>query len=233
MAWLRARVTTQRLVLPASLLAWLGCVFTFTGSMAIFLAEVRAAFERLATNLTAARICEPARYIFHHLLATQALLLGQERTLRASIGVGMTVMRRLRMTTRLRSLTWERTRRWLCAAWLRRIQDGSPAITRNLLEDRLSTGVASTFMAELGTGVSSAFQRPTTNPCANMLRLDIFIERTKMGLEFLAQRLTLNGFLFSRAASLSTGVPTTMQGCLALAEALRRMNIALVTNTHG
>lgn len=232
MAWLCARMTAQRLTLPARLLTRLGCVLALTRPVAILPAKMRAAFERLATNLAAARIYEPTRYIFHYLLAAQTILLGQEWALGASIGIGVAVVRRLRMTTGLRSLAWEGARRWLCAAWLRRIQDGSPAVTRNLLEDRLSTGIACAFVAELGAGVSSAFQRSTTDPGADMLCLDIFVKRAEMGLELLAHSLTLNSLLFSRAASLSTGVSTTMQGCLALTEALGRLNIALVANTH-
>lgn len=201
--------------------------------MTIFLAKVRAAFERLTANLTAARICEPARYIFHHLLAAQALLLGQERTLWASIGIGMAVMRRLWMAARLGPLAWERTWRWLCAAWLWRIQDRSSTVTRDLLEDCLSTSVTCAFVTELRAGVPSAFQRSTANPRADMLCLDIFVKRSKMRLELLAQSLPLDGLLFTRAASLSTSVSTTMQCCLALAEALRRLDIALVANTHG
>lgn len=51
--------------------------------MAILLAKVGAAFERLATSLATTRICEPAGHIFHHPLAAQTLLLRQKWALRA------------------------------------------------------------------------------------------------------------------------------------------------------
>lgn len=232
MARLHATMTTQSLALSASLLTGLGRIFTFSWPVAILFAEMGAAHEWLTANLTAARICEPARHVFHHPLAAQALLLSQEWALGTRIRARVAIVSRLRMATRLGPFTGERARRRLRATWLGRVQDRSSAVTRDLFEDCLSAGIASALVAEFRACVSSAFQRPTTNPRANVLCLDILVERTKMGLELAPHRLTLNGLLFSGTASLSTGVAATMQGCLALAETLGRLDIALVADTQ-
>lgn len=179
-------MTTQTLALPARLLTRLGCVFAFARSMAILLAKMRAAFQRLPTNLTATRIGEPARHIFHDLLTTQTFLLGEERALGTSVGVSVAVMCSLRVTARLGPLAWERAWRRLSATWLWRIQDGSSAVARNLLKDCFSTGIAGALVAELRACVSSAFQRSTTNSCANMLGFNFLVKWAKMGLELLA-----------------------------------------------
>lgn len=186
MAWLCTGVATQSLALSASLLTWLRCVFALAGSMAIFLAEMGATFKRLTTDLTTACIYEPTRHIFHHLLTTKTVLLSQEWTLRTSVGTGMAIMRRLRVTTRLWPLTRERARWWLSTAWLWRIQDGSSAITRNLLEDGFSTGIARALVAELWACMSSAFQRSIAHPRANMFCFNVLVERAKVRFELLA-----------------------------------------------
>lgn len=233
MALLGARVAAQRLGLSTRLLARLIRVFTFTRSMAILFAIMRTTFQKCAANLTATGVCKPARYIFHHPLTTQTLFLGQERTLGTRLLISVAVMRSLRMSTRLGTCTRERARRRLRATWLRWIQNRSAAVARNLLKDRFSTGIASALVAELRACMSSAFQQSTTDPGANVLCLDIFVRRAEMRLQFPAEGLSFNGLLFSGAASLITSVTTTVQSSLALAEALRRVDIALVTDTHG
>jgi hypothetical protein len=100
-------VTTQSFGLSASLLTGLRRIFAFTWAMTILLAEMRAALERLTARLAATSICEPARHVFHHLLATQAFLFGEEWTFWTAICIDMAVMSRLRMTARLRSATRE------------------------------------------------------------------------------------------------------------------------------
>ena len=76
MACLGARMTAQRLELSTGLLARLGGVFALTTSMTVSLAEMRTAFQALTADLTAARICKPARYVFQYPLAAQTFLFG-------------------------------------------------------------------------------------------------------------------------------------------------------------
>lgn len=154
--------------------------------MAIFLAEMRTAFKWLTTDLAAACICEPARHVFHHLLTAETLLLGQERALRTSVGIGMAVVRRLGMTTRLWSLTGKKARWRLSTAWLWWIENGSSAVTRNLLENCFSTGIACALVAEFWACMSSAFQRSITHPGANMLCLNVLLEGAEVRFELLA-----------------------------------------------
>jgi hypothetical protein len=88
-------------------------------------------------------------------------------------------------------------------------------------------------VAKLRACMSSAFQQSTTDPGANVLCLDIFVARAKMRLEFSAESLSFDSLLFPWAASFSTSVTTTVQGGLALAEALGRADITLVTDAHS
>jgi hypothetical protein len=71
-AWMAA----DRLVLSTGLSTWFGCVFAILRTMAILPAEMRATFERLPTQLSAACIGQPARDVFQYPLAAQARLLG-------------------------------------------------------------------------------------------------------------------------------------------------------------
>lgn len=112
------------------------------------------------------------------------------------------------------------------------MQDRSPAVTRDLFENRLPAGVARPLVADLRTRVSSAFQRPTTHSCTDMFRLHIFVARTKVRPQLPSHSLSFKGLLLSRAAPLSTRVSTTVQACFALAETLRFLDSALVANRH-
>lgn len=123
------------------------------------------------------------------------------------------------MTTSLWTLAWETASRWLCATWLRWVEYRSSAITRDLLKHRLSASVTSTLMAEFGTCVSSAFQRPTTHPSADVFRFDILFGRAKVRSELATRSLTLVRSLLSRAASISARVTTTVEVSLALTRA--------------
>lgn len=221
-------MATERLGLATRLLAGLGGVFAFTRTMTVFPTGVRAAFEWLPAYLTAARICQPAGHIFQHLLAALALLLRQEWALRTAFVVGMAVVRGLGVTAWLRAFTLERASRWLRATRLERKQDRASAITRDLLEDRFPAGVAGTLVTELRAGVSPAFQRSTTNPGADMLCLDVFVNGTKVWFELAASSLAFNGPLFSGTASFRASVATAMQSRFAYAETLRRLHIALM-----
>lgn len=68
MALLSARMAADGLVLSTSLSARFSCVLAILRAMTVFPAEVRAAFERLSTNLSTARICEPTRNILQDTL---------------------------------------------------------------------------------------------------------------------------------------------------------------------
>ncbi|KAJ5204275.1 uncharacterized protein N7498_005154 [Penicillium cinerascens] len=116
--------------------------------------------------------------------------------------------------------------------WLTTRMTATGIFTRNLLKDRFATGIARTLVTEFRACVSSAFQHSTTYPSADVFRLNILIERTKVRLELATKSLALNGLLFSRAASLGARMTATMQGGLALAETLGMLNITLVTDAH-
>lgn len=67
-AWLRARVPTP-LLLPARLPAGALHILTPAWPVARHLAPVRAAAQLPATDLAAARLCEPARLVLEHVFA--------------------------------------------------------------------------------------------------------------------------------------------------------------------
>lgn len=81
--------------------------------------------------------------------------------------------------------------------------------------------------------MSATFQRPTTDPSADMFSLDILFGRAKVRLELSTGSLALNCSLFTRAASLGTGMAPTVQTCLTLAETLGWIDVTLVADTHG
>lgn len=232
MAGVGARVTTKRLGLPTRLLARLGRVLAFLRPMAIFLTEMGTALEGLAADLTTARVCQPARHIFQHPLAAQARLFGQERALRTVVLVRVAVMRALGVTTGLGPLTWESARRRLRATGLRRKQDRSSTITRDLLEDCFSAGVACTLVAEFRACVAFAFQRSTTDSRTDVLCFDILVNGTEVRLKFAPRSLTINCGLFPGAASLSARVAATVQSRFANPEALGWFGVALVADAN-
>ena len=178
--------------------------------MTVLPAEMRATLEQLPAYLTAACICQPAGHVFQHPLSAQTRLLRQEWTLRTVLLVCVAGMCRLRMAASLRTLTGEVASRWLCTTRLRRIQNRSSAITRNLFEHCLPAGIASTLMANLRTCVPSAFQHPATYASADMLRFDVLISRAEMRPEFTTRSLALVGPLLSRTTPFSACVSTTV-----------------------
>ena len=110
------------------------------------------------------------------------------------------------------------------------MQDRSTAVTRNLLEDSLSAGVAGPLVTDLRACVPSAFQHTATDPGTDMLSLKVLITWPQMRFELPADSLTLDGLLLAGTASLSAGVTATVQAGLANAEALRRFHLALRTH---
>lgn len=232
MTLFRTRVMAQTLALTTSLGARLVCIFALPWPMAVFLTEMRAALERRTAYLTTTSVCEPTRYIFHYPFSTKTLLVCKEWTFGTSFIIGMAIMCRLRMTTRLWPLTGTRAWRGLRATWQRRIQNRSSTVARDFIKNCLSACVAWALVAELRAGMSSAFQHSTAYPRANVFSFNFLLGRTKMRLEFPAGSLTLNRHLLSRAASFSACMSSAMQSCLALPEALRRIKAALMTDTH-
>ncbi|KAI9042304.1 uncharacterized protein KD926_005804 [Aspergillus affinis] len=112
------------------------------------------------------------------------------------------------------------------------MQDRSTAVTRDLLEDRLPASIAWSFMANLRAGVPSAFQQTAANPSANMFGLHIFITRTEMRFELPPQSLALHCLLLPRTASICTCMTSAVKSGLAGSETLRRLDCALVTDSH-
>lgn len=110
------------------------------------------------------------------------------------------------------------------------MQDRSTAVTRDLLENSLSAGVAWPLVTDLRTCVPSAFQHTATDPGTDMLSLKVLVTRSQMGFELPADSLTLDSFLLAGTASLSARMTATVQAGLADAEALRRFHLSLGTN---
>ena len=75
MTLLGARMAADGLVLSTSLGARFSCILAILGAMAILATEVRAALERLSTDLSTTSICQPTRHILQNTLAAQARLL--------------------------------------------------------------------------------------------------------------------------------------------------------------
>ena len=170
-------MTTRFLWLPTHLLTMHESIFTISRSMTKLLATVRTAFQLLATNQTAKHVRSPARLVFQSLLAAQASLLCQKRTLRTRFIIQMASMRNLRMTTRLWPVTGKGAWWWSCAAWQWCLQDRATTFARNIFEDCFVTTVARAFVAQVGTGMVAAFQTAPTNPCAYMFCLDSMVNK--------------------------------------------------------
>lgn len=225
-------MATQSLALPTRLLTRLSRILAITGSMTVLLARMRAALERFVANLTAPNIHQPARLILHRPFAAQTHLLGQEWTFRAVLVVCVTVVLCLGMAAGFGPFARERTRWRLRPAGQWRVQDRSPAVTRDLFENRLPAGVARPLVADLRTRVSSAFQRPTTYSCADMFCLHVFVAWAEVRPQLPPHGLSLKGLLLSGTTPLSTRVSTTVQACFALAETLWLLESTLVTNSR-
>ena len=142
--WVAARL----LWLTTRLLAWLPiCVFALAGTMALSTACVNPASKLSAADLAASDISQPARLIFHSLLAAHTTLLHEERTLGARFVIQMAIVGDLRMTARLGSCAWIPARRRLGTAWQRRLQNSSSAVAAELVKDGLPARVACTLVA--------------------------------------------------------------------------------------
>ena len=111
-------VTTCLLWLTTGLLAGLSIsVLALAGTMTLSTTHVDPAAKLSATDLAAPDISQPARLIFHGLLAAHATLLHKERTLWTRLVVQVTVVGDLRMTAGLGSCARIPTWRGLRTAW--------------------------------------------------------------------------------------------------------------------
>lgn len=224
-------MAAKTLGLPASLLAGRNCILAISRAMTLFLARMGAALQRFATYQTAPRIGQPARLVLQHALPAETFLLRQERALGAAFLVGMAVVRGLRVPARLGPLAVERAGRRFRAAGQRWMQHGSPAITRDLLEDSFPAGTAASLVAQVGARMLLTFEYASADSGTDVFRLDFVvcpvgnIERLQLSL----RRLALKCLVLPRTAALSTRVPATVHSGLAHTETLRRFFLSLVT----
>lgn len=116
-------MTTQGLRFPASLLTRLVGVLALAASMAVLSAVMGTTLQKRTADLATASIRKPTWHVFHHLLATQTILLGQEWALGTSFLVQVAVMCSLRVTARLGTGTGEWARGWFGTTRLRWVED--------------------------------------------------------------------------------------------------------------
>lgn len=166
------RMTTDTQFLAASLLAGL---FAFTTAVALLLALVYAALQGTTTDLAAANFAEPTRLVLDNILAAQAGLGRQVRALWAVFLVTVTIVADLRVTAALWPLTRESAWRRPSTTRERRLQHSPAAIAADLVEDRISTSTARTFVTKLLAAVLwvAAFQLATARARANVLCLKV------------------------------------------------------------
>lgn len=162
-------MTADSLGLSARLLTLTSSnVLAFAWPVARFPTKVRATLQFLSTNLTAACILQPALNVLQILLAAHAALLDQEGTFWAVFIVEMTVVLNLRMSACLWTVALITTRRWLGAAWQRRLEGSAATVAVYFVKDGFSARTAGTFMAELLAKVIAALERATTWTCTNV-----------------------------------------------------------------
>lgn len=234
MAKILVGVAANLLGLATRLLTSLAvCILALSRSMARLAAKVRAASELVATNLTATDILEPTLLILEGLLPTHAPLLHKKRAFRTSLIILVAVVRHLRMTACLCSLTGVTARWWPRSARKRRMQDRTATATANLVENCLTTCTAWTFVAKLLTNMCTAFQQTTTLSSADVLGFKHIFNRSRCGVKrtlLALAALTLCGFALAGATSLIAAVSATVQQRPANSHALRRLIATLVTD---
>lgn len=85
--------------------------------MALSTTRVDSAAKLSAADFAASNIFQPARLIFHGLLAAHTTLLHKKWALRTCFVVQVTIVGDLRMTAGLGSRAWIPAWRWLGTAW--------------------------------------------------------------------------------------------------------------------
>lgn len=176
-------MTAKSLCLPASLPARRNRILAISRSMTVFQTRMGAALQRFAAHQTAPRVCQPARLVLQHPLPAETCLLRQERALGTALLVGMAIVRSLRVPAGLGSLALESAWRWLRATWQRRMKNGSPTVTRDLLEDGFSASPAASLVAQVGTGMLLAFKRPSADSGTDVFRLYVIVGRAVRGIQ--------------------------------------------------
>lgn len=139
MAGLRARMATELLCLAAGLLARPGGILAVSRPVAGLLARVGATLQRFSADQSASHVRQPAWLILEPLLPAETFLLRQEGALGTTLVVRVAVVGGLRVAAGLGPFALKPTRRRFRAAWERRIQNRSSAVTGDLFEDRLPT----------------------------------------------------------------------------------------------
>jgi len=223
---------TDLLGLAAWLLADLAIgIFAFSCSMARLPTEVVPTSKTFAADLSTPDVVQPALLILQRFLPAHTPSLDKERASRTVLAIQMTSVRNLRMTTRLRPMTWVPARWWLGTTRQRWHQNCATTIAGNLLENGFSAGTAGTFVAQLFTKVVAALQGSSTLSSTDVLSFDPIIGRACSGMEWslLASACEpLDSLPLSRTAMLLARVPAAVQIGPANATALRLCLLALV-----
>lgn len=189
-------------------------ILTLPSAMARFPTEVGATFEYFPTDIAATDVSEPAWLVLQSFLAAHAPLLAQEGAFRTWVVVLMTIVGNLWMTASFWSLASVPTRGRLCTAGKRRLKDCPATVAIDLLKDCLSARSAGTLMAQLLANVVAALERSPALASANVLCFKTVINRASSRMErslLFLRRLTLNSFALTRAATLFTPMPATVE----------------------
>lgn len=173
---LLTRMSTRLLRLSALLLAMLMGIFTISRLMACLSAVMKSTFKWLAANQPTRNISSPTRLILQRLLPALTFLLRQERTFWAILFLWMATVLDLGMTTILHSGTRKVARRWLSAAWQRRLEHCSPACTGYVIKECFFAAPARAPVTEVLTIMVPTFELSTTRACTNMLGFDLIVQ---------------------------------------------------------
>lgn len=195
--------------------------------MTRLLARMRAALQTLPTWETAPNFPKPAGLILQGLLAAQTRFLDEEWAFWARYIVRVAVMLNLGMSAWPWPGAVKATLRGVSPTWLWRVQDSPSTRTAYLLEDGLQTGRTRPFVTQLLTIVLSTFQQPSAHPGAEVLVLNILVERSQFLLA--PRRLPLGCLLLSWTAVLTTLMTPTAQLGPASSKAFWLLNITLMT----
>lgn len=201
-------------------------VFTFARTVTLLSTCVSAALELLTTRQTAASPLEPARPVLHPLLAADARLLYQERTLGTVDIVRMAVVLHRGVSAGRCSSAVEAALRGPGSARLRGLQDSPAAGTADLLEDGFEAAWAGPSMANLRTLVSSTLQCPAAYAEADVFRLNLI--RSLLLSMLPPSSLSLHCLLLPCTAALSTLVATAVELGLADLETHRSRDLSLM-----
>lgn len=209
-------------------------IFTLAIAMTRLSAEVRAALELSATDLSTTDVLQPALLVLETLLATHTALFDKERASGTALIVHMTIVLDLRMTACLGTIALEATWWRLSATRQRWCQNGAATVAIDFIKDGLPARSAGPLVAEIFAEVVATFKRSTTRASTDMLSLKAVIDRPNVSfLELTAlalDRLSLGSLSLTFATALVAGVTATVESSSADSHTLRRLNPALVTD---